>query len=116
MTVCDREVRTLDSSQKVANRTARGAENLRPNFLVIGAAKCATSVLCRMLSEHPQIYIPPMKELYFFNDDDLFLRKGWPWYESLFMEGRDRPFRGEGTPLYTIRDEYPQVADRIAES
>jgi hypothetical protein len=116
MTACDRKVAALDSSQKSVNRTARGAENLRPNFLIIGAAKCATTVLCRMLGEHPQVYIPPMKELYFFNDDDLFLRKGWPWYESLFIEGRDRPFRGEGTPLYTIRDLYPQVANRIADA
>src|SRR4029077_6917057 len=79
-------------------------------------AKCATTVLCRILGEHPQVYVPPQKELYFFNDDDLFHRKGWPWYESQFIQGRERPFRGEGTPLYSMRDEYPLVADRIAES
>jgi hypothetical protein len=95
---------------------ARGSECVRPNFLVIGAAKCATSTLCRLLSEHPHVYIPPIKELYFFSDDELFHRKGWSWYESQFFEGRNLPFRGEGTPLYTMRDRFPQVAFRIAEA
>src|SRR4051812_13293797 len=116
MNLCDSEVGKLGKLQNGADSLAHARENQRPTFLVIGAAKCATTVLCRILGEHPQVYVPPAKELYFFNDDDLFHRKGWPWYESLFFAGRNQPFRGEGTPLYTMRDEYPQVVDRIADA
>jgi hypothetical protein len=37
-----------------------------PNFLVIGAAKGGTTALRRVLTQHPQIYVSPRKELRFF--------------------------------------------------
>lgn len=116
MSILSRPLERLDAC------SARGALSpgelpcQRPNFLIIGAAKCATTTLCQMLSAHPQIFIAPGKETYFFTDERLFAKKGWSWYESLFVDGRNLPFRGEGTPFYSMRDEYPQVADRIAAS
>ena len=101
-------------TEKMATASDDARACLRPNFIVIGAAKCATSSLCRMLSEHPQVYFSPIKEPKFFCDDTLFTRKGWPWYESLFFEGRDSPFRGEGSTYYTMRERYPRTVERIA--
>jgi len=38
----------------------------KPNFLVIGAAKAGTTSLYQYLSQHPQIYMSPIKEPRFF--------------------------------------------------
>lgn len=38
-----------------------------PDFLIIGAQKSATSWLYSVLREHPHIWMPPVKELSFFN-------------------------------------------------
>ncbi|MGO1121054.1 sulfotransferase [Rhodovibrionaceae bacterium A322] len=38
-----------------------------PDFLCVGAQKCGTTWLSRNLERHSQIWIPPMKELQFFN-------------------------------------------------
>ncbi|UVC08263.1 sulfotransferase [Rhizobium sp. TH2] len=48
-----------------------------PDFLCIGAQKAGTSWLYKVLQEHPQIFMPPIKELHFFDrigTDDLKLR------------------------------------------
>ncbi len=39
---------------------------IKPNFLIIGAAKAGTSSLYHYLNEHPQIYMSPVKEPRFF--------------------------------------------------
>jgi hypothetical protein len=38
-----------------------------PDFLCIGAQKSGTSWLYKVLQEHPQIFMPPIKELHFFD-------------------------------------------------
>jgi len=38
-----------------------------PDFLCIGAQKAGTSWLYKVLQEHPQIFMPPIKELHFFD-------------------------------------------------
>ena len=37
-----------------------------PDFFIVGAAKSGTTSLAKYLAEHPDIYIPPEKELHFF--------------------------------------------------
>jgi len=37
-----------------------------PNFLIVGAAKCATTSLYYYLKEHPEIFLPKVKETNFF--------------------------------------------------
>lgn len=37
-----------------------------PDFFIVGAAKSATTSLYTYLRQHPQVYIPRQKELYFF--------------------------------------------------
>lgn len=41
-------------------------DKLKPNFLIVGAAKAGTTSLARYLNEHPDIFIPEKKELRFF--------------------------------------------------
>lgn len=73
-----------------------------PDFLVIGAMKCATTSLYNYLKIHPQISMPPNKSLSFFNTEDYFngtWLKGSQWYESHF---RDRAkVNGEVSTAYT---------------
>src|SRR5438067_11210494 len=38
-----------------------------PDFLCIGAQKAGTSWLYRQLTEHPDFWMPPVKELHYFN-------------------------------------------------
>ena len=37
-----------------------------PNFLIIGAPKSGTTSLAQYLAQHPEVYISPKKEPYFF--------------------------------------------------
>lgn len=41
-----------------------------PNFIGIGAPKCGTTWLANCLRQHPDIYLPPAKELVFFDYGD----------------------------------------------
>ncbi|MDY7012962.1 MAG: sulfotransferase [Cyanobacteriota bacterium] len=40
-----------------------------PDFIVIGAGKCGTTSLHNYLAQHPQLYICPQKETYFFLEE-----------------------------------------------
>ena len=71
-----------------------------PTFLLIGAAKSGTTALFDILTQHPQIYRPFIKEPKFFNDDDHYA-KGKDWYaQTFFNKSAQFPVRGEATPHY----------------
>lgn len=38
-----------------------------PDFVCIGAVKAGTTWLYRMLAQHPDVWLPPMKEIHYFN-------------------------------------------------
>jgi hypothetical protein len=52
-----------------------------PTFLFIGADKAGSTWLFRILSQHPQCFVPPAKDVYFF---DRYYDRGLDWYGSLF--------------------------------
>lgn len=56
---------------------------MRPNFLYIGPNKSGSTWLYYALKQHPEIFVPSSKELFFF---DFFYDKGWRWYESYFKD------------------------------
>jgi hypothetical protein len=83
-----------------------------PNFFIPGAPKAGTTALYHYLKQHPQIYIPSLKELHFFNDDESF-RQGVQAYIRRHFQGAETyPARGDATPAY-LR-EGSEVAPRIA--
>jgi hypothetical protein len=86
---------------------------MKPNFLVIGAMKCATTSLCDLFATHPQMFVCTPKEPEFFCDDAVFAR-GWGWYESLFAGARGKIAVGEGSTSYTKQMRFPHAAERIA--
>ncbi len=42
---------------------------IKPNFFIIGAPKCGTTSLAAWLSEHPQVFMCPVKEPHYFSVD-----------------------------------------------
>lgn len=51
-------------------------ENLGPDFLGIGAQKAGTTWLYHQLKKHPDIYLPPVKDIHYFD------RLTYPEYRS----------------------------------
>jgi hypothetical protein len=41
----------------------------KPNLFILGAPKCGTTSLAHYLSQHPNVYVSPVKEPHFFNTD-----------------------------------------------
>lgn len=56
-----------------------------PKFLCIGAQKAATSWLWVMLRQHPNIWMPPFKEIHFF--DYLFVPENRKWIKGHIKNG-----------------------------
>jgi hypothetical protein len=84
----------------------------KPDFILIGAMKCATSTLHDQLAAQPGIFMSEPKEPNFFSDDDIWGR-GWDWYESLFVGGEVSALRGESSTHYTKLPTYPDTVRRI---
>lgn len=56
----------------------------KPNFFIVGAAKCGTTSLAHWLSQHRQIYVSPIKEPHHFDSDSPLGIKDRREYEKLF--------------------------------
>lgn len=69
-----------------------------PNFIIIGAAKSATTTLTTILPRHPDFFISKPKEPKFFGRR---YDQGWEWYGRLFKHGAKKKLRGEGSTMYT---------------
>ena len=83
-----------------------------PDFMIIGAMKCATSTLHEQLAAQPGIIMSEPKEPYFFSDDPVYA-KGMDWYTSLFSEAGPEALCGESTTHYTKLPTYPKTIERI---
>ena len=57
-----------------------------PNFLVVGAAKCGTTTIFNMLQQHPEVFLPAIKETYFLIGDQSILGNGKGFYENSVVE------------------------------
>ncbi|HBB31973.1 MAG TPA: hypothetical protein DDZ80_04595 [Cyanobacteria bacterium UBA8803] len=84
---------------------------MQPNFLSIGAAKCATSTISALIGQHPDVFMVS-KEVSFFSDDEIYA-KGFDWYESLFDNAGGVKMRGEGSNRYTMKEVFPNAVSRI---
>ena len=81
-------------------KPSRSFSIARPNFFVLGAAKCGTTTLHEVLTAHPHIFMTKEKEPRFF-DDDTYYTGGLDGYlRDHFRGGADFKARGEATPSY----------------
>ncbi|MEX1264280.1 MAG: sulfotransferase domain-containing protein [Actinomycetota bacterium] len=85
-----------------------------PNFLVIGAMKAGTTSLYEYLRHHPQVFMPDIKEVNFFNPLRNW-RRGVEWYEQRFSDaGPGAVAVGEASTSYTKFPWIDGVPARIA--
>lgn len=78
-----------------------------PNFIIIGAGKCGTTSLHHYLNQHPQVYLCPQKETYFFVPEHI-RSKLQPWgavtdfndYTNLFKDASQDNVIGEISTTY----------------
>jgi hypothetical protein len=83
------------------------------DFLVIGAHKSGTTALFQYLRHHPQIFLPPEKEIAFFSNESWFAQ-GWDKFaEEFFSQASDDVLLGKVTPQYMA---YSRVPQRIRET
>ena len=84
-----------------------------PQFVCIGAMKAGTTSLYGYLTEHPEIEMPPVKELDYFVEE-----KNWPrgrhWYEEQFANVSDGCLTGDVSPNYSKYPLFDGVPERIA--
>jgi hypothetical protein len=81
-----------------------------PNFLYIGPDKAGSSWLHEILLKHPDVYLTPAKDLYFF---DRYYDRGPEWYAAQFRDARDEKVVGEVCQDYLF---HPEAAARIHET
>ena len=95
---------------------ATASARMTPSFLIVGAQRCGTTSLFRVLSEHPDAVRPTMsKGIGYF---DLNYAKGQRWYRAHFpieafaqrrTKGRAQTFESSGYYIF-----HPLAASRIA--
>lgn len=109
---------------------------VKPDFLGIGTARSASTWLHSRLSQHPDVYLPRLKELHFFNERrehrscdvsgatwtrpvyfDLDNPGHWRWYSLQFLPGADK-VRGEITPDYSTlsRDRVGEIKRHLPDA
>ena len=85
----------------------KGGQVRLPDFLIVGAAKCGTTSLYYYLSQHPQVYMSPVKEPFFFT---IMGDEGWKGddaavtslddYMRLFASAGAEQIAGEASTSY----------------
>lgn len=70
---------------------------MKPNFIGIGAQKCATSWVYRVLEDHPEALLSNPKELHFFSSR---FDHGYQWYERHFADREGVKAVGEYSTTY----------------
>jgi hypothetical protein len=84
---------------------------VKPNFIYIGPDKAGSSWLHEVLVRHPQVFMSPAKDLYFF---DRYYDRGLTWYLGQFDgAGSQHQVVGEVCQDYLF---HPDAAQRIADS
>ena len=74
----------------------------KPRFIIVGAAKSGTTSLFEYLRRHPQIYLPPGKEIGYFADDQPNTKglKNFSDYLDFFSAANEFQTCGEVATVY----------------
>lgn len=78
-----------------------------PNFIYIGPDKAGSSWIHETLVTHPEVYLTPAKDLYYF---DRYYSRGSEWYAAQFQQAREEAIVGEVCQDYLF---HPEAALRI---
>ncbi len=86
----------------------------RHDFIIIGAAKCATTTLYAQLAAQPGIFMTDPKEPCFFSDDDRYAQ-GIEGYWDLYKGAQPGELRGEASTRYSYLPSHPQTVERMVQ-
>ncbi len=86
----------------------------KPDFMIIGALKCATSTLHGQLAVQEGVVMSMPHKPNFFSHEEHWAR-GLSWYWSLFARAGDADVCGESSTAYTALPTYPDVVSRVRE-
>ncbi|MDJ0701714.1 MAG: sulfotransferase domain-containing protein [Leptolyngbyaceae cyanobacterium MO_188.B28] len=86
---------------------------MKPDFIFIGASKCATSTISNLIGQHPDVFMIS-QETWFFSHDEIY-QKGRDWYESLYENAGNSKVRGERNNVYSMKEVFPKTVARLAE-
>jgi hypothetical protein len=108
-----------DAQPDARSASQRAPTTRAPDFFIVGHHKCGTTALYEMLRRHPQIYMPDIKEPWFFASDlpvrsqpSTPLPRTLDEYLSLFRAARPEQRVGEATPSYLMsRTAASSIAD-----
>jgi len=106
--------------------------NIKPNFLLVGAARCGTSSLYNYLRQHPEVFMPGNKELrYFVSENYLNISPEDPHHDSItektiyewqdyldfFKDAADYKAIGEAsvTYLYYYETSIPKIKEYLGD-
>ncbi|MBN47218.1 MULTISPECIES: sulfotransferase family protein [unclassified Methylophaga] len=84
----------------------------KPDFIIIGAMKSATSTLHEQLALQPGFFMSTPKEPNYFSDDHVY-NLGLSWYCNLFSEASKDDICGESSTHYTKLPDYPLTLERM---
>jgi len=84
----------------------------KPDFIIIGAMKSATSTLHEQLALQPGFFMSTPKEPNFFSDDEIY-ELGLDWYANLFSAAGAGDICGESSTHYTKLPDHPQTIERM---
>ena len=85
----------------------------KPDFIIMGAMKSATSTLHAQLALQSGIFMSMPKEPNYFSDDEQYAR-GEAWYDGLFANAELGDLCGESSTHYTKLPDYPLTIERMA--
>jgi Sulfotransferase domain len=91
-----------------------------PNLFIVGVARAGTTSLAYSLGQHPDVFMAPVKEPYFFtryHPDWVAVPREESAYLKLFHQSGDARYRAEATPAYfwdkesarSIKDASPEA-------
>ena len=93
----------------------RYSKGMTLSFLIIGAEKSGTTWLYDRLRRHPDVFMPEVKEVHYFNqrNSNHQLRRNYEkhdfeWYENHFRERAGESAVGEATPMYLCDEQAPE--------
>ena len=93
----------------------------RPNFFIIGAPKSGTTSLYEYLEGHPDVFMSPVKEPFYFSVDvstgarhRLRYAPGHAEYLELFANAGEQARVGEASTTYLVSHEAPSLVKAFA--
>jgi hypothetical protein len=86
----------------------------KPNFLILGAARCGTNTIYHFLSRHPDVLMSTPKEPFFFEAE---YERGLEYYWKTYLDWRGQRAVGEARPANLFLPYVPlRVRDSIPEA